>query len=1506
MKPIMMLAMMPVLLLATSVHPHLAEQLSLLGDNDPIRVIVMLKEQADCWGFPEQAYKEKIEYIKGIAELTQAPLVSWLRDRTSLADLQQFSVVNAFACTLPKSLVMQLAGRDDVMFMVDDFKENMLPPNENPVILDYFAGGEDYVAWNQAIISADEVWNLGYAGAGVVAGNMDTGVDWSHPRLRGSYRGISGWYNCCAYGSTTAPFDDNGHGTGTMGLLAANYGIGTAPKIRWIAVKILDSLGSGSQTDVLEGFNWVFNLPDSLRPKVMSNSWGWSTGLDTMFWTCCLNWKNAGILPVFAAGNDGPDMSTLGRPARLPTVLSVGATDPNDYILSYSSRGPAPTTAPINNPTYWYRSDWNYHKPEIAAPADPTTTTAPDNHFQSFNGTSASSPHAAGVAALLLNKNLSLTNAQLYNTILDYAELVYPLTHNFPNDTFGWGRADAFKALQNTPDPTVPNIFITAAKCTLDTDSDGELDPGETNVRLKVTFKNTGAATSNEASIYLSTNNSYITFDDNDVRNITIGAGQEYSTYEFQIDASALLPENSFVYFCARILDGTNTRYDFFNIPVPAQGTAGGVDTLTYCDALYYYWKQPDQYGDSLFNERFKATAPCTLTQARLRFYKKSGNAPIRVYLWQSTGTAPGAKLDSVDVTYANIQINPNYTTVTFANRHFFDIGAEFHIGYMLRFDSSDDSCHILSDEGTTGGIRSYEWYNGAWSSMSADWGVDVDFDIQAVVKTLPSNQPLITYGGTYKIDDSQFGNNDGYLDPGERVMLSLSLANDGVVCHNVTGKLRGADATTLERIAILDSTATFGTIQKGTEGGSNALDPFVVQMFDESPLEGWNPSFKLVLAGNYGTGNGTVYTDSFTFSVGGPWMPWSEDTLWYPLGTNDLWIGYNTDNTWYWATHSLFGTDSIYLDSMDVYVYSHNGTGNITLPLKIWNVGANGYPGSVIWSGNAPTTVRGWASVQVAQKIPGEFYVGYQNVSPGANWNDIIIWGSPFIGDITFVDDDGTWTPAPDQGYIGAPLAFYLRINDRVPAISYYAPAGWTWPIVPSNSEPGDTVLDASLVAADSTYITDFVCLNRSDITAGPVTGGFDNYLFLDNWGLAYTAPESLAGWNYTYGYTNKVFVPGGRHTLLSWLDWNDEVYADIFNYYLRTWGQQYVWKPSGLLLWTPELADYAPDFTGLGAGPHYNASAWHASTWSNRWQGVGIRPRRMASCGDSIDLDLRLYSDSTTGPNTGFTQVLEASCMGPGKVDFVVWNGRLVGTTYYPGVYSFGSANDSFSVNFYPSYYFIDTLYTQTHTATMTANTPIHVYDLIVYASGSGFNTYSPNLTPAAGLDLGVGVYKPINGDPILRRSDAAVWADANGAGGVENFTYTNSTAAPETLALVVWANSGSGTYTLNGKGVSIGIEEEETNGQILPRTFALDAIQPNPVRDRFLLSYAMPRPGRVSITLYDAAGRSVRKLVNAPLAAGFYAQQIDTRQLASGIYFCRMETDEFKAVQKLVIVK
>jgi len=308
------------------------------------------------------------------------------------------------------------------------------------------------VEWNIARVRADEVWrDLDITGAGVVVANMDTGVDWTHPALQSKYRGSGGdhsynWYDCTGT-YPGAPADGDGHGTHTMGVMVgsdsgSNYHIGMAPDAQWIAVKAFDDNGDSYDTWIHAGFQWLLAPTDlngnnphpSKAPDAVNNSWGPALPnvADLTFLPDVQALRAAGIFPVFGAGNSGElGDGTVAAPAGYPESFAVGATDFDDTIASFSGRGP---------------SFWEEVKPEVSAPGVDIRSSVPGGGYEGgWNGTSMATPHAAGLAALLLSAKPSLTLDELENfmqyTAADFGDAG-------PDNIYGWGRIDAYEAVR--------------------------------------------------------------------------------------------------------------------------------------------------------------------------------------------------------------------------------------------------------------------------------------------------------------------------------------------------------------------------------------------------------------------------------------------------------------------------------------------------------------------------------------------------------------------------------------------------------------------------------------------------------------------------------------------------------------------------------------------------------------------------------------------------------------------------------------------------------------------------------------------------------------------------------------------------------------------------------------------------------------------------------------------------------------------------------------------------
>lgn len=445
----------------------------------------------------DQASLDKSKFIRGKAQkgqyvydklrqhasLTQEGILNFLEDRQT--PYKSFFIVNAVYSKGDIDLVRSLALRSDIKAIEDNARVQLERTTSGENSNNFREG----IEWGIEKIGADQVWDLGYTGEGVIVAGADTGVEWEHDAIKKTYNGWSeeavdhnySWYdaihelsplhessscepetNPCGF-DTEAPCDDHNHGTHTVGTMTGDDGmgnqIGVAPGAKWIACRNMEC-GWGSPATYIECFEWFLaptnvygeNPDPSRAPHVINNSWGCPPvegcnpdNFSAMEFTVS-NLKAAGVVVVVSAGNSGSSCGSISNPAAIfEPSFTVGAFRSNDTIANFSSRGLVSIDSSFRM------------KPNIAAPGVGIRSCIPNGEYATWNGTSMAGPHVAGTVALMISANPALAGeVDLIEDILEATAIPMVAEQEcnevpadaVPNPVYGYGNLNALAAVE--------------------------------------------------------------------------------------------------------------------------------------------------------------------------------------------------------------------------------------------------------------------------------------------------------------------------------------------------------------------------------------------------------------------------------------------------------------------------------------------------------------------------------------------------------------------------------------------------------------------------------------------------------------------------------------------------------------------------------------------------------------------------------------------------------------------------------------------------------------------------------------------------------------------------------------------------------------------------------------------------------------------------------------------------------------------------------------------------
>lgn len=298
------------------------------------------------------------------------------------------------------------------------------------------------------IVRAPMVWDAGFTGQDVTIAVVDTGIDVQHPDFEGRIADTADY-------TGEGADDNNGHGTHVASIAAGSGAAsdgkyrGLAPGATIIAAKVLRGDGTGRQSDVMAGVEWavqndaqVINLSLGGPPTPCDGTDALSELVDAAF--------EAGVVVCVAAGNSGPGRLTIGSPGCARNAVTIGATESDpateyDEVARFSSRGPTAD---------------GRRKPDLALPGVGITAARAggtslgdlvNDHYTSLQGTSMATPHATGIAALLLSANPDLSPEQVKRRTIAGARSMH-----LEGNTQGAGRGDAYNAFLDQAGQPLP------------------------------------------------------------------------------------------------------------------------------------------------------------------------------------------------------------------------------------------------------------------------------------------------------------------------------------------------------------------------------------------------------------------------------------------------------------------------------------------------------------------------------------------------------------------------------------------------------------------------------------------------------------------------------------------------------------------------------------------------------------------------------------------------------------------------------------------------------------------------------------------------------------------------------------------------------------------------------------------------------------------------------------------------------------------------------------------
>ena len=538
-----------------------------------------------------------VNKLKAYSKNVQADVMSILEAEElsgNVNDIHNLWITSSISCKASASVVYKLSSHPDIKMIGYDKEFQLISPEQMEEIKsaaksDVRASGAD--AHVQAVEAQRVWWEEGYTGKNIVVAVLDSGTNTNHLDLKDHlWKGfidtdgdeepdtyVNGWNFINNNSDIT---DDYGHGTHCAGIVCGDgtsmVTTGIAPDASLMTVKTINRSGGGSVAQMINGVQFaVENGADVISMSLGFKNNQITTAQKEEIRAAFDKVLEAGVVVCAAAGNDGdtygaphnvdypaacpapwrnPDQTLEGG---LSSVICVGAHD-----LDESSRGPSTWEGTsYNDYPYNEGESMGLIRPDISAPGYFIRSTV-YNHNDTYeikSGTSQATPCVAGVIALMLEKNSTLTPAQI-SQIIEETATSKP---EKKNNIVGAGIVNALAAV-NSITETVENPYVKATAFAPNSMATG-------NRTLSITLKNKGSdASDDNTSVTLSlSNDPYVT-----IENPTQTLGRldvnVAKTLFFELNIDENTPSGHTATFSVKTTSGTLSWEDTYSVQITA------------------------------------------------------------------------------------------------------------------------------------------------------------------------------------------------------------------------------------------------------------------------------------------------------------------------------------------------------------------------------------------------------------------------------------------------------------------------------------------------------------------------------------------------------------------------------------------------------------------------------------------------------------------------------------------------------------------------------------------------------------------------------------------------------------------------------------------------------------------------------------------------------------------------------------------------------------------------